>query len=203
MNIPFTKFKILYLLLASVIATSCAEQSTRPASTDIQDSSSLSQAVSGSDRELYRDAITALNNKDFSTAQSLLNEFIRKKPMLAGGYTNLALLHLKKQEHDDSLKMVNKAIELNPKQAQAYNLRGQINVSLGKIHDAKDDYLKSVELKPSYTNAQYNLALLYDIYLQDLSLAIKHYEIYMSLLKTPDEATKEWINHLKGTLSNG
>jgi len=64
------------------------------------------------------------------------------------------------------------------------------------------DYLKAIEIKPAYANAQYNLALLYDIYLQEIELAIKHYEIYTSLLKKPDEATQEWINHLKGTLKN-
>ena len=186
-----------------MLASSCAEQNTKPAATDLQDNSSESQSVNSSERERYRDAITALNNKDFSTAQSILSEFIRNKPKLAGAYSNLALLHLKKQEYDKSLQMANKAIELNPKQAQAYNLRGQVYVNLGKIHDAKKDYAKSIELKPAYLNAQYNLALLYDIYLQEIDLAIKHYEIYMSLLKTPDVATKEWIDHLKGTQNNG
>ncbi len=73
----------------------------------------------------------------------------------------------------------------------------------GKINDAKKDYIKAIELKPDYINAHYNLALLYDIYLQEITLAIKHYETYLSLLKKTDEATQEWVNHLRGTLANG
>ena len=69
--------------------------------------------------------------------------------------------------------------------------------------EAKNDYLKAIQLKPDYINAQYNLALLYDIYLQDIKSAIQHYEIYLSLIDKPDEPTLEWVNHLKGTLKNG
>ncbi|MFV9615434.1 MAG: tetratricopeptide repeat protein, partial [Gammaproteobacteria bacterium] len=82
-------------------------------------------------------------------------------------------------------------------------LRGQLFVTKRKIHDAKKDYEKAIELKPDYSNAHYNLALLYDIYLQEMALAIKHYETYLSLIKKPDEATQEWVNHLKGVLANG
>jgi len=153
-------------------------------------------------REIYREGITALYKNDFVTAEKIFNEFILHKPELAGAYSNLALMHFKKKEYTTSLELVNKAIQLNPEQSQAYNLRGQIFIIQGKIHEAKVDYLKAIEIKPAYANAQYNLALLYDIYLQEIELAIKHYEIYTSLLKKPDEATQEWINHLKGTLKN-
>ncbi len=153
-------------------------------------------------REIYRDGVTALYNKDYATAERIFKDFIHHKPELAGAYSNLALMHFKKKEYTESLALANQAIQLNPKQSQAYNLRGQLHIIEGEINKAKDDYSKSIELKPKYANAQYNLALLYDIYFQEIELAIKHYEIYLSLLKKPDEATTEWINHLKGTLNN-
>jgi len=194
----------LILLSTTLILFSCAQDSIKPTA----DSSSLEESektksVSKSDREKYRDGITALHNDDLSKAQRIFNEFIRNKPGLAGAYSNLALVYFKQKEYEKSLKQINKALELNPKQAQALNLRAQLYVIDGEIHKAKDDYLKAVEIKPAYVNAQYNLALLYDVYLQEINLAIKHYKIYMSLLKKTDETTKEWISHLEGTLKDG
>lgn len=194
----------LILLISVLLLSSCAQENIKPTgqSSAIEETEKT-KSVSKSDREKYRDGITALYNDDLSKAQRIFNEFIRNKPDLAGAYSNLALVHFKKKEYDKSLKQINKAIELNSKQAQALNLRAQLYVIDGKIHEAKDDYIKAVEIKPAYVNAQYNLALLYDVYLQEISLAIKHYKIYMGLLKKPDETTKEWISHLEGTLKDG
>ena len=188
------------LLCSTLVISSCTQQ-VKSDKSPVETPDNQNTSISSSDREKYRDGITALNNEDLSKAQRIFSEFIRNNPTLAGAYTNLALTHYKKNEIEQAMKLVDKAIELNPEQSQAFNLRAQLYVNNGKIHDAKKDYLKAIELKPEYINAQYNLALLYDIYLQEIELAIKHYEIYMSLLKKPDEATQEWINHLKGTLA--
>jgi Tfp pilus assembly protein PilF len=187
---------------------SCAQNPEKTTGNDGQDNHSDSSvraapAVSKAERERYREGLLALNNNETAKAQRIFSEFIRNRPDLAGAYTNLAIIHFKKNEIDQALKLVDKAITLNPEQSQAYNLRAQIMVKQGKIKLAKADYNKAIELNPEYINAQYNLALLYDVYLQEIELAIKHYEIYMSLLKKPDQGTKDWIMHLKGTLNNG
>jgi len=199
--------KLLLRLIALVfisLLVSCAGETTKQTVTgDNSDArSSPNKSVTKFDREKYRNGITALNNNELSKAQRIFIEFIRSKPELAGGYSNLALVYFKMNDYEKSLKQVDKALQLNPKQAQALNLRAQIYVINGEIHKAKDDYLKAIKVKPKYVNAQYNLALLYDIYLQEIELAIKHYKIYMSLLKKPDEATLEWVKHLQGTLKD-
>jgi len=192
------------LILSVFLLSSCAQENIKTPDTGmgVTEETEQSKSVSSSDKAKYRDGITALYNNDLSKAQRIFTEFVRNKPQLAGAYSNLALVYFKNKEFDKSLKQLNKALELNPKQAQAYNLRAQLYVEDGKIHEAKADYLKAIEYKPKYTNAQYNLALLYDVYLQEINLAIKHYKIYMSLIKEPDEATKEWIRHLEGTLKD-
>ncbi|VAW59607.1 hypothetical protein MNBD_GAMMA08-2629 [hydrothermal vent metagenome] len=199
---PTQSNKLFLLLIVFLMTlTSCAQNESKTPSA-AQSNAPRNTSVSTTDRETYKNGVTALYKNNLSQAQRIFNEFIRSQPNLAGGYSNLALIHFKKKEFDKSLKQVNKALSLNPKQAQALNLRAQIYVINGEIHKAKDDYLLAVKYKPNYINAQYNLALLYDIYLQEIKLAIKHYQIYMTLLKKPDEATKEWISHLEGTLKD-
>jgi len=206
MNIMITKKLYSKFILLTLVAmlTACAGDNTKSSAEDAssKQTKSSKQTVTKSDRDKYRIGITALNNNELSKAQRIFNEFIRNKPRLAGAYSNLALVHYKKNEFDKSFKLVNKALELNPKQAQALNLRAQIYILNGKIHKAKDDYLRAVSIKPKYKNAQYNLALLYDIYFQEINLAIKHYKIYLSLQKKKDESILEWVKHLEGTLKD-
>lgn len=199
----FKQYVILTIIISSLLLlVSCSTPGVKTELTTIPESEE-STKLSNSDKERYREAITHLYKGDYSSAKRIFNEFARLYPNLAGAFSNLALIHYKQTNYDKSLELSTKAISLNPEQSQAYNIRAQSYVQLGKIHEAKADYFKAIELKPEYPNAQYNLALLYDIYLQDIELSIKHYEIYMKLIDNQDETTREWINHLKGTLANG
>ncbi len=192
------------VIVAGLFSCGGGQQSVKSSSAPgQQDALTGSAQVSQSDREKYRAGITALYQGELSSARRTFNEFIRLHPQLAGAYSNLALIEYKEAKYAEAMKLAEKAITLNPQQAQAYHIRGKTYVKLGKIHEAKADYLKAVELKPGYIQAQYNLALLYDIYLQDIASAVKHYELYMALNKTQDEKTRDWISHLKGTLANG
>lgn len=201
---PLHKYKLSYLSILSItLLSACAQTAEKTSAMPVEASTQGSITVSKDDSETYEHGLIALNNNDDAKAEKIFNGFLEDKPELAGPYTNLALIYFKKKEYEKSLQFVNKALQRDPKQAQAYQLRAQIFVTQRKINDAKNDYLHAIELKPDYINAQYNLALLYDIYLQEIALAIKHYEIYLSLIKKPDVQTKEWMQHLKGTLANG
>ncbi len=196
--------KSRYLITLSITALSACvpipeKQSESIAQTGVVETI----AVSPADREKYKIGLIALSNNDASKAERIFNDLLEDQPELAGPYTNLALIQFKKNNYALALELVNKALQRNSEQAQAYQLRAQIFVTKGRINDAKKDYIKAIELKPGYINAHYNLALLYDIYLQEITLAIKHYETYLSLSKKPDEATQEWVNHLRGALANG
>ena len=201
MSTSVDKHKSTYLITLSItVLSACAQAPEKPSISTPQTRTIDNISISTTDREKYKSGLIALNNNDDATAEHIFNEFLQDTPELAGPYTNLALIYFKKKEYDQSLELVNKALLRNPKQAQAYQLRGQIFLAKRKINDAKKDYIKAIELKPDYINAHYNLALLNDIYLQEIALAIKHYEIYLSLINEPDETTQEWVNHLKGAL---
>lgn len=201
MTPSINKHKFTYIVTLSItLLSACAQAPEKQSASTPQTRTIENNSISTADREKYKSGLIALNNNDDATAERIFNDFVQDTPELAGPYTNLALIYFKKKEYDQSLELVNKALLRNPEQAQAYQLRGQIFLAKRKINDAKKDYIKAIELKPDYINAHYNLALLYDIYLQEIALAIKHYEIYLSLIKEPDEATQEWVNHLKGAL---
>lgn len=154
-------------------------------------------------QSLYQQGLDALGIRDYDNAKIIFTQFIDKYPDMAGAYVNLALIAYREENSQATESLVTQAISLNPSQAQAYHLRAQLHLENGDIKKAQDDYIEAITIKPDYRIAHYNLALLYDIYLQDIEQAIEQYSIYLSLPGKEDEATKNWIDHLRGTINNG
>jgi len=55
-------------------------------------------------------------------------------------YLNIALSFIKQSKNEEALKMLNKAVSLNPKYAKAFVKRGDVNQTLGNHEDALRDY---------------------------------------------------------------
>jgi tetratricopeptide (TPR) repeat protein len=198
------KIKIVLLSIAFFTLLSCSAKVIPPEIVPPPEVEIVVEDSSEADarQEKYEQGIAAMSVRDYSAARRIFSEFIRENPQMAGAYTNMALVHFENQAYDQALKLAERAIELNNRQSQAYNIRAQLLIINGAVLEARNDYLKAIDLDPQYSNAQYNLALLYDLYLQDVKLALRHYEIYMSLITQPDEITQNWIEHLKRTLKN-
>ena len=77
--------------------------------------------------------------------------------------TGLELYHSK--NYDEAITMFDKAIEINPKYAEAYNAKGNAIFSLGKLDNlgklyaAIIAYDKAIELNPNFAIAYYNNAI--------------------------------------------
>jgi len=63
---------------------------------------------------------------------------------------------------DMALNYYQKAIDLNPYYAVAYNDIGVVLESKGDTKRAKEAYLRAISLEPNYLSAYYNLAALYE-----------------------------------------
>jgi len=151
----------------------------------------------------YKKAMLHLKNGKLEDAKAVLIEFIGNRPSLAGPWANLGLVYLKQNQLDKAEDAIKKALLLNPKQAHALCLLGFLESKKGNFLEAEKNYIKAIELKDNYPVAHYNLALLYDIYFQDIGKAVKHYSIYLKLTGNQDKKTADWLEHLKGTLKKG
>lgn len=204
------KFRIYLLLAVVAILTGCSQKA--PFVEIIEQPVAEQQVITPEEIEenaklekqnLYQQGLYALGSRDYDNAKIIFAQFIEKHPAMAGAYVNLALIAYREEDFQGTENLVTQAIGLNPSQAQAYHLRAQLHLKNGDIKKARGDYIEAITIKPDYTNAHYNLALLYDIYLQDIEQAIEQYSIYLSLLGKEDEATKDWIDHLRRTINNG
>lgn len=179
---------------------SCAS-STPPDSVESQ--SAVNAAASQSlQNELttYKNAIIALNENELEKAEKLFIEMSILQPEIAGSWANLALINAKKGDVKEAQRYVEIALSKNPNMAQSWNLSGYLALQDGKIKSAQQHYQRAIEINPSYALAHYNLALLYDIYLQDVANAVQHYEQYLSHSTEKDQKTKDWLEGLKASL---
>lgn len=184
----------------TIFLTSCAV-SHEPASPS---SSGLSPEIQSESEHLkYNHALSLLNQGRLEQAREIFLEFNSERPELAGPYANLAMIALNNKDHEKALSYVNQALKKNPDFPQALNIFGYLKLSAGDIKTAEKSYLKAIKLDDNYALAHYNIALLYDIYLQNIPKAIHHYERYLKLINYSDKQTVEWLNQLRSSFSPG
>ncbi|MDH5572097.1 MAG: hypothetical protein OEY89_10050 [Gammaproteobacteria bacterium] len=190
------------LLLVSACGQAPVRDNNDTLANSGQQEQQAASRLSTDERALYKQAITALYNNKLSEAEGIFMGLIKKRPHLAGPWANLALIKYKNNEIEQSTNYVNKALELNPAMANALNLKAQLEIRNGHIKEAENLYLVAIQNNSSYANAHYNIALLYDIYLQDIEKAVKHYKRYTELTENKDTATIEWVQQLESSLNN-
>ena len=156
-------------------------------------------SLTSANMQKYQSAMSSLANKKPEAAEQVLQQLVLVRPDIAEVWINLALSQYQ-QKHFDHAKM---SIEnLNDQMgglAESYNLLGLIAVEQGEFSKAENFYKKAIEMKPKYSNALFNMALLQDVYFQRISLAVKYYERYSELMPQ-DKDTLNWTNGLKMSL---
>lgn len=200
MSMSYTKL----LALVFLILAGCTTPSPQDTATPVQPGVVGSLSASAIDEtELYRRAITALNNSQLDSAETELKKLTKNRSELAGPWINLALIDIKKNDLEGAQKNLSKALERNPKMAQVYNVRGFLELSRGNIARAIDDYRQAIALKEDYALAHYNYALIHDIYFQDMKIAVRHYKRYLELTQNQDKKTADWVVELERNLAKG
>lgn len=120
--------------------------------------------------------------------------------MLSGPLVNQGLIYLRQEKWGEALNVLDQALKINPQNPFAWNQRGVAFRAQGKFKDARAAYEKALAIDPQYAKAHFNLGVLADLYLQDLQLALLHYERYQSLQRKPDQAVGTWIADLRNRL---
>ena len=188
------------LLAVAFILSSCASTNE---TTSVSSSGSSPLEQSDTEKNEYKKALMLLNREKLAAAKEIFQQFKEERPELAGPYANLAIIALKNNEPEKALELVKIALTKNPNLAQALNLLAYLEQISGDIKLAEKHYKEAIKNKNDYAIAHYNIALLYDVYLQDIKSAIPHYERYMKLINNEDKNTADWLEQIKRQKDNG
>lgn len=190
-------FKCGLTIVLSLILFACTNTSSRPSNE--QATATGVSNISASYQKQYAVALTQMQNKQYKKAYKSFKTLHKKQPNLSGPLANLALIAYQEKDYQAAYDQAKKAVSLNQNLAESHNLIGTSALELGKILEAENAYKKALQLKPTYSSAHYNLALLYDIYIQNIPKAVKHYDAYLSS-NSQDTQTKDWVDGLRNSL---
>ncbi len=149
----------------------------------------------------YQEAMDAYENKEYHLAIGLFTKVIdanEKSVDLAHNFRGEAYQILK--DNDNAFEDYNKAIELNPEYAMAYQNRGTLYQSYWFKYDkAMDDYNKAIKLNPEFALAYFNRASL-KWYMGDLKGALADYNKMLSDFNADDPEVIGYVARIRTEL---
>jgi tetratricopeptide (TPR) repeat protein len=162
---------------------------------------SAQRSPSDTEKKAYETALKCIQDGKFSEAETTLSGLNSASPFSASALANLALVDFKLQKIDSANTYIAQAIELKPNQHEYENLAGLIAVEKGDFKTAEAHYRNAIAINKQYAYAYYNLALLYDIYYQDINRANENYAQYLLLINHEDKETLAVVEQLKASLN--
>lgn len=196
-----TIFRNALIISILSLMTACGSNSPKPQTDSPEQTSTMLDhppvSLSEIDQSALQNAKQNIDNGDFKKAENQLKTLGKKYPKDPAVAINLATIQYLIGDYDESNKTLEKVKSQSSELPEYFNLRGLLEVKEKKFPEAEKSYLKAISLNDKFANAHYNLALLYDIYYQDIKNAFLHYTQYLSNIDHEDTETKDWVEQLK------
>ncbi|MCG8392499.1 MAG: tetratricopeptide repeat protein [Pseudomonadales bacterium] len=127
----------------------------------------------------------------------MFQSLAERYPQLSGPPLNVGLIYMEQEKFDKARQAFEQALSVNESNPYAHNGLGLALREQGEFDDARIHYQRALALDPKYARAHFNLAVLGELYLQDLHLALEHFRAYQDLQKEPDDNVANWIVDLE------
>lgn len=188
--------QLLLLIMWSGLLTACATQMPQDKKADSVDSKP-GEEVSVSKAPSMQEIKSHVIKKEFAKAEAKLRLRLSRNSEDAIALANLGVVLSELGRQQEAMKMLRKAIELNEDLIPAYVRLASIIRQQGEIKEAVALNQKALDIDPDYANAHYNLAILYDLYLQQPGQALTHLESYMGIVGKVDRRDESWKKQLQ------
>tara|TARA_R110002167_G_scaffold180956_23_gene381206 strand:+ start:439 stop:1035 length:597 start_codon:yes stop_codon:yes gene_type:complete len=191
-------FKYLSIICVFFFLIACGGAPKKPVIIIEKTSSDALPVLSDKEKASYQKALMLLAKDDFSQAELLFTELTNSQPKLTGAFVNLGIIKKKSGQIDEAKSLFLKALDINPNFIDALLQQALIYQDLGEFSKTEDLLRRAEVLEPNHPLVNYNLGVLYELYLQEYPLAIKYYQRYVSVSTADDvEIVKRWIQLLE------
>jgi Flp pilus assembly protein TadD len=218
-------FSFFISLLATVLVSGCVSLGLEKASTEaskevvakasntargaaqpgaaptVEASPKVEKVISVELQRQFANAVNAMKAGRTEEAQIGFLQVVQADPELSGPHVNLGAIYLASNKLPEALKELEKATQINPKQATAFNLLGVTYRQLGQFEKARAAYESAISSDPNYANATLNLGVLHDLFLNDAARAAELYTRYLALTPAGDAVVSKWLAEIKSRKS--
>lgn len=147
----------------------------------------------------FDQALGLMHAQHYSEAIPLLNASVKAQPTLTIAVLDLAIAQSRSGHDAQAEPLLRQVLAQSPGNAVAWNEFGMLQRRAGHFTESRQAYEKAIAVDANYADAQLNLAILYDLYLQQPAQAVPHYLRYQRLAATPDKRVTLWIAELSKT----
>jgi len=154
-------------------------------------------------QQFYEEAVASLKGGKTKLALELLKQVSSDAPDKLYVFTNLGLAYFKLKQLDLAEQAFQEAVNRNDDDAVAHNHLGILQRHKGEFEAARKSYQQAIKADSKYAPAYLNLGILFDIYFQDLKLALQHYQKYQALTSTENSQVGGWITDIERRLKSG
>jgi Flp pilus assembly protein TadD len=153
-------------------------------------------------RTQYAEALRLIEAGDRDRGMDILEAIAAEAPYLSAPLVDLGIEQHKAGDHAAAEQSLKRAIEAAPEHPVAHNELGIVYRKMGRLNDARRHYEIALEIYPGYHFARRNLAVLCDLYLDDLDCALENYDAYLFMV--PDDAEAEmWVTDVRMRIDQG
>ena len=150
----------------------------------------------------FQKAIEYLKKGKIEKAKMLFEALRDQYPGVSVFHHNLGIVYKRLGRIDVALEAYQQAIGQNPNGGDPeshYNLAIAFREQ-GAFKKAENAYRVAITLAPDFEDAHFNLAVLYDLYLDDPEKALEHYQHQIELSGKTDKEIEIWVDALKKRL---
>lgn len=145
----------------------------------------------------FQNALLLMQDQRPQDAQIALQSLLKDYPDLSGAWTDAGIIQARGKQRDLALASFERAIAANPGNTVALNWCGAMYREAGDFKRAEQRWQKAIELKPDYSAALLNLAILYDVSMHRPQDALPLYRRYQALSGGKDLIVSAWVRDLE------
>jgi len=195
---PKTNFRCANVLIVLLVLSACSSSPKKEAVIIAPVSKVLAPKLMPQDQDKYALALTMMKSKAFDQAAVYFEELLKQYPDLVGAMVNLALIDQAGGNLDRALERYAHGLSINENNLSALIQSSVILQQKGKFSEAEANLRRAHAIDNVSPIVNYNLGVLYELYLQEFGLAIQHYKRYVAVSKQDDvETVKRWIKLLE------
>jgi tetratricopeptide (TPR) repeat protein len=148
-------------------------------------------------RPIFVVASGLLKEGKLKSAEAQFRKLDERFPSLSGPWVKLGQIAERRERFAEAIEDYKKAIDVNKRNVNAYIALALVQRRQGLFSDAETTYLDALDIWRDFPEAHLNLAILYDLYMNEGEEAQKHYEAYDFLTGGKDEKVHKWLVEIK------